>query len=97
MEHDRPALLLQLLCERFPADKLVRPGFSIVERMVATARAATEAEIYARLLPILDEVRTQWLDSLLESPQPGRPSQMAWLRESATSNTPKTILTALEN
>ncbi len=96
LEHDRPVLLLQLLCERFLIEKLVRPGFSVIERMVTAARVAAETEIYRRLMPGLDEARTQWLDSLLISPQPNHPSPLAWLRQSATANTPRTILTALD-
>lgn len=64
--------------------------------MVGAARAAAEIEIHRCLLPILDEVRMNWLDSLLDTPQPNRPSQLARLRESAVSNSPKTILATLD-
>jgi hypothetical protein len=37
LEHDRPLLLLQLLCERLHAQKIVRPGISLLERSVTTA------------------------------------------------------------
>lgn len=95
LEHDRPTLLLQLLCERFLSEKLVRPGFSVVERMVATARNSAEDEIFRRIENIIDEVLAEELDGLLEAPEPNRPTPLAWLRQSATSNTPKTILAGL--
>lgn len=38
LEHDRPTLLFQLLCERLAALKIVRPGVTTLERMVITAR-----------------------------------------------------------
>lgn len=49
LEHDRPTLLFQLLCERLSTEKLVRPGLSVVERMVSTVRNSAEEEIYKRI------------------------------------------------
>lgn len=95
LEHDRPTLLLQLLCERFLAEKLVRPGFSVVERMVGTARNEAEEEIFRRLESIIDDVLAEGLDGLLQAEQSNRPTPLASLRQSATSNSPKTILAGL--
>lgn len=95
LEHDRPTLLLQLLCERFLTEKLVRPGFSVVERMVGTARNSAEEEIFRRVETIIDEVLEEELDNILQASEPNRPTPLAWLRQSATSNTPKTILAGL--
>ena len=95
LEHDRPTLLLQLLCERFLSEKLVRPGFSVVERMVATARNSAEEEIFRRVEVIIDDVLAEELDELLQAEQPNRPTPVAALRQSATSNSPKTILAGL--
>ena len=95
MEHDRPTLLLQLLCERFLSKKLVRPGFSVVERMVATARNNAEDELFLRVETMIDEVLAEGLDDLLQAPEPNHPTPLAWLRQSATSNSPKTILAGL--
>ena len=68
LEHDRPTLLLQLLCEHFLHEKIIRPGFSVVERMVATARNSAETEIFKRLEIIIDDVLSQDLDGLLLAP-----------------------------
>ena len=38
MEHDRPLLLFQLLIKKLETSKIIRPGLTILERMVATAR-----------------------------------------------------------
>lgn len=95
LEHDRPTLLLQLLCERFLNDKLVRPGFSVVERMVGTARNNAEEEIFRKVETIVDEVLPEGLDGLLQAEQPNHPTPLASLRQSATSNSPKTILAGL--
>ena len=95
LEHDRPNLLLQLLCEHFLAEKLVRPGFSVVERMVAAARNSAEEKNFRRVESIIDDVLAEGLDGLLQSEQPNHPTPLALLRQSATSNSPKTILTGL--
>lgn len=95
MEHDRPLLLLQLLCEKFLSAKLVRPGFSIVERMVATARSNAEEEIYRLLEEIISEVPEGIFENILQSEQPNHPSLIATLRQSETANSPSTILSGL--
>lgn len=96
LEHDRPTLLLQLLCERFLQERIVRPGFSVVERMLATVRNSAESGIFQRLEVIIDDFLSQGLDELLVAPQPSHPTPLAWLRQSATSNTPKSILGGLQ-
>jgi hypothetical protein len=66
LEHDDPALLVRLAAEKLKAERVVRPGVSRLERMVAAARERTDAETYRALSPILaDETRTR-LDALLE-------------------------------
>ncbi len=95
LEHDRPTVLLQFLCGRFLAERLVRPGFSIVERMVAAARKAAEEEVFRRIESIIDVHLVKDLDELLLAEQPNRPTPLALLRQSATSNSPKTILAGL--
>lgn len=96
LEHDRPTLLLEFLCERFLAEKLVRPGFSVVERMVAAARNAAEDEIFRRVESVIDEILADELDDILQASEPNRPTPLAWLRQSATSNSPKTIMAGLQ-
>ena len=34
LEHDKPSLLLQLLCERFYKEKIVRPGITRLEKLI---------------------------------------------------------------
>ena len=45
---------------------------------------------------IIDEVLAEGLDDLLQAPEPNRPTPLAWLRQSATSNSPKTIMAGLQ-
>lgn len=95
LEHDRPILLLQLLCEYIQGERIVRPGLTILEKIVGAAREKAEQEIHRVMKPLLDEFRVKELNKLLQPPEPNRPSPLAWLRDSATSNTPRTILETL--
>ncbi len=95
LEHDRPMVLWQLVCERFLIEKLVRPGLSQIERMVAAARNAAEEEIFRRVETIIDDVLAEDLDALLLAEEPNHPTPLAAFRQSATSNSPKTILAGL--
>ncbi len=52
--------------------------------------------IFQRLEVIIDDILSQGLDELLQSQEPNHPTPFAWLRQSATSNSPKTILNGLE-
>jgi len=62
LEHDRPTLLFQMACERLHRDKIVRPGVTRIERIVAAARAEAQQATYNRLGPLLTEERRRHLD-----------------------------------
>ncbi len=95
MEHDRPLLLFQLLIKKLEISKIIRPGLTILERMVANARNEAWTETALRLQPILTEKCSQFLDSLLEVEEEKQRTPLAWLRTGAVSNSPKAILNAL--
>jgi hypothetical protein len=57
MEHDRPLLLFQLLIKKLEIAKIIRPGLTILERMIATARNEAWTETALCLQPILTEAR----------------------------------------
>jgi TnpA family transposase len=98
LEHDNPALLVRLAAERLKIQKVVRPGVSRLERMVAAARERTDEETHRALSHVLDAGTRPRLDALLEvdpSLSPAR-TRHAWLKEGATSNTPRAILQQLE-
>ena len=95
LEHDRPMALWQLVCERFRNEKLVRPGLSQIERMIAAARTAAEEGIFRLVETMIDDILAEGLDALLQAEEPNRPTPLAFLRQSATSNSPKTILAGL--
>jgi TnpA family transposase len=92
LEHDQPMLLLQLAIEKLYADRIVRPGITRLERMVATARSQAQQETFRRLEPLLTDERRTLLDGLLQAdPATGRAPLIA-LRLGATSYTPRAIL-----
>jgi len=95
MEHDRPLLLFQLLIKKLEIAKIIRPGLTILERMVAYARNEAWTETALRLQPILTEGRQQFLDSLLEVEAEKQRTPLAWLRTGAVSNSPRAIKNAL--
>jgi TnpA family transposase len=96
LEHDRPTLLLQMLSERLYAEKIVRPGVTRLERLVATARQAAQQAIFHRLNHVLSSEKMATLDRLLTlDEQTGRVPH-TWLRRGATANSPRAILATLE-
>src|SRR5712692_3130905 len=55
LEHDKPTLLLQLACEKLYRERMVRPGVTRLERLVATARDQAHDETFHRLTPLLTD------------------------------------------
>lgn len=95
MEHDRPTLLFQLAAEHLRAAKLVRPGVTVLERVVASARDRAERETFRRLAGLLTDERRRQLDALLEIDPEIKRSRFAWLRKGAPEAKPRTILMEL--
>jgi len=96
LEHDRPSLLFRLVCEHLHAAKIVRPGVTRLERIVATARQRAQRETLQRLAPLLTGACKTWLDRLLIPEETTGRTPLTWLRQGATANSPAAILTTLE-
>jgi TnpA family transposase len=95
LEHDKPTLLLQLACEKLYREKIVRPGVTRLERLVATARDQAHDETFHRLTPLLTEERKAFLAGLLTpDPQTGR-TRLSWLRQEAVSHVASQIIATL--
>jgi hypothetical protein len=96
LEHDKPALLLQLACEKLRRDQIVRPGLTRLERLVATARQQAQTETFHRVTPLLTVERHTVLDGLLHpDPATGR-SVLQWLRHEATAPTATQLVETLK-
>ncbi len=96
LEHDRPTLLFQMACERLRTDKILRPGVTPIERLVATARLDAQMETFRLLQPQLSKERQTLLDSLLIPDADLGSTPLFWLRDRAIANSPKVILSVLE-
>jgi TnpA family transposase len=96
LEHDRPTLLLRLTGEHLLGLRIVRPGITHLERVIASARQRAQQETYRRLGPILTKDCKARLDGLLTVDAAAGRSNLAWLQQSATTHSPPMILATLE-
>ena len=96
LEHDRPLLLWQLACEKLAADKVVRPGVTVLERMIVAARRDAGRETMRRLAAVLDEPGRALLDRLLLPDGSTDRTPLTWLRQGEVATTPPAILAAPE-
>jgi TnpA family transposase len=96
LEHDKPSLLLQLLCEKLYKEKIVRPGITRLEKLVAAARSQAQEETFRRVSPLLTPEHKKFLDDLLVSNETTNRTRHAWLIKGATSNTASAMLFCLD-
>ena len=96
VEHDRPLLLLQMLCERLQAHKIIRVSLTRLERAVVRARQQARAATWQTVAPLIDDATAARLDDLLLTGEDGRRTPLNWLRTGATASTATAILQTLE-
>jgi len=95
LEHDKPTLLFAQAAGKLQADKIVRPGITRLERLVAAARSEAWEETFRRATPLLTPERRAMLDGLLRPDLRTNQAPLIWLRLGATANTPPAIRQAL--
>ena len=96
LEHDKPTLLLQLVCDKLRRDHIVRPGITRLERLVATARQQAHDETWRRLAPLVPPERQTVLDGLLTPDSTTGRTPHSWLRQEAVSPAASQIIATLE-
>src|SRR5262249_36437004 len=96
LEHDRPLLLLQLLCERLHTQKIIRPGLTLLERSVTTARQQAQITTWELIAPQLKAEDRARLDRLLVVDEKIGLTPLTWYRTGATSHSAGAILKVLE-
>lgn len=96
LEHDKPTLLFQMACEHLKQQLILRPGVTVVERLVVTARTQAHHESLRRLKPLLTPDRITLLDQLLIPDSDKGRTPLSWLRQHAMTNTPAALLDALD-
>src|SRR5207248_9314032 len=92
IEHDRPLALLHLGCDWLRQEKIVRPGVTRLERVVAKAREMAQAETLRRLEPLLTPEVCDKLDAVLVPDPSTGWTRLVWLQREATAITPSAIL-----
>lgn len=95
LEHDKPTLLFQLACERLQTEKILRPGVTPLERVVAEARRRAQKVTYSSLAALLTPERKVLLDGLLVLDANRNRTPLAWLKQRANTNSPRAILEAI--
>ncbi len=96
LEHDRPLLLLSLLCERLYTAKITRPGITTLERTISTARQRAQEQTWQLISPLLKEQDKAKLDKLLMVDEKYKLTPLTWFRTPATSHSPAAIVRVLE-
>jgi hypothetical protein len=85
LEHDKPSLLFQLVCDHLRAEKIVRPGVTLLERLVMAARERGHTETFRRLVPLFTNERLTQFDSLLIREESLGRTPLAWLGQRAAA------------
>ena len=96
LEHDKPSFLLSSAIEKLYLDKILRPGLSVLERLVLKVREEAVSETYRRFLPLLDDETKSNLDKLGEIEKGRKQSALVWLRQPAVSFSADAILQNIE-
>ena len=95
MEHDSPTLLLNLATEFLMSVKTIRPGVSILERMIISARTGATALTSELAGHLLTGQRCSDLDRLLVSDAGLGMTRLAWLTKPAVEATASAVLTSV--
>ena len=93
---DKPSLLFQLVCDDLRAEKIVRPGITLLERLVMAARERGHGGTFRRLVPLFTNERMTQFDSLLIREESLGRTPLAWLGQRAAANTSKAIVAELK-
>jgi len=96
LEHDKPSLLYELACDKLRKEKIIRPGVTNLERLIAESRQKAQSQTMLQLVPRLTDKCISWLDNLLVPDRETGMTTLSWLRQSAVTNSPNAILNNLE-
>lgn len=94
--HARPTALLSWATEHLQRQRVLRPGVTVLERMVVKARRQAEDEAYVALASIIEPNRAL-LEGLLETDGTlGQTTRLAWLRQRERTNSARAIKVMLD-
>jgi hypothetical protein len=81
LEHDKPTLLLQMTSEHLKQQQMLRPGVTVLERLMVTARTQAHHASFHRLQPLLTPDCMALLDRLLVPEQEMGKTPLSLLRQ----------------
>ncbi len=91
LEHDQPIVLFRMACEHLQAERQVRPGVSVLERLVATARQTATEETWRILATGISSSTRDRFDQLLEMDDEVKITRFTWFSQQATEPLGKVI------
>jgi len=95
LDHDRPLFLLRSVCEHLYVEKVVRPGLTQLERLVARVRSQAQQQLFARTKKLLTKRRRRLLDSILLPDETRGPTPLYWLSRAETSPSARSVNNAI--
>ncbi len=96
LEHDKPTFLLHLAAERLRWEHILRPGLTMLERIVSTARQRAREVTFENMAHLLTSQGRGFLDSTLEVDEGGHRTTLAWLQRMPNDHTTTQIKVTLE-
>jgi TnpA family transposase len=96
LEHDKPTFLLHLAAERLRWEHILRPGLTMMERIVSTARQRARKVTFENMAHLLTSQGRGFLDSTLEVDEGGHRTTLAWLQRMPNDHTATQIKVTLE-
>lgn len=92
LEHDQPIVLFRLACDHLKAERHVRPGVSVLERLVATSRQTATEETWRILATDINAATRDRFDQLLEVDDDDvKMTRFTWFSQQATEPLGKVI------
>lgn len=91
LEHDQPIVLFRMACEHLKAERRVRPGVSVLERLVATVRQSATEQTWRILAGQISPSTQDRFDRLLEVDDQANITPLTWLSQQATEPLAKMI------
>jgi len=91
LEHDQPIVLFRLACDHLKAERQVRPGVSVLERLVASSRQTATEETWRILATGIDAATRNRFDQLLALDDDQRVTRFTWFSQQATESVAKVI------
>ena len=96
LEHDHSSFLLRSGAERLRWQQILRPGLSVLERIVSAARVKARQITFERLKPLLIDTTKTFLDQLLVVEPDHFRTPLTWLQRMPNDHTASQILETLE-